>query len=144
MEVIPRVESPASQSMKFFLSPRYTDLLEEWPSLLPHPLLSHAYPGGRVGALNDIHVYVLAFRVLLCPNRSLSASSGRAGDTRLDSSQLHRRFTIQFHLQSVPELCNPQLDVSIIDLLQFAPAESEFRRNLALESVLHRKMNASM
>lgn len=104
LEVIPRVESPASQSMKFFLSPRCTGLLEEWPSLFLLSRLSQPNIRECVGALENARIRPRFRILLLCPNRSLSAPSGRTGDTRLDSSQLHRRFTIQFHLESAPAL----------------------------------------
>lgn len=102
LEVIPRVESPASQSMKFFLSPRCADLLEEWPSLFPRPLLSHTRNADeRVSALDDC-MYTSTWSASSSSALIAPYPPPRAGDTRLDSSQLHRRFTIQFHLQSVP------------------------------------------
>lgn len=53
LEVIPRVESPASQSMKFFLSPRCTGLLEEWPSLFLLSRLSHSRERVCMGELEN-------------------------------------------------------------------------------------------
>lgn len=57
----------------------------------------------RVSALRGVHVHVRATAssssALIAP---YPPSRAERGDTRLDSSQLHRRFTIQFHLPSVP------------------------------------------
>lgn len=73
-------------------------------SLSPTVPLTRA-PGEHINALNDMHVHILASAssssALIAPYPPPRAEGG---DMRLDSSQLHRRFTIQFHLQSVPAL----------------------------------------
>lgn len=71
-----------------------------FPNRSSHTRIRGTYKCAQRYARTHPRFCVLLFR----PNRSLSASSGREGDMRLDSSQLHRRFTIQFHLQSVPAL----------------------------------------
>lgn len=144
LEVIPRVESPASRSMKFFLSPRCTGLLSKSGPLLPPPSsrLPHARPPS-VG--EDCTCKSCCFRVLPSPpppplslfrplslsNRSLSAPSGRTGVTRLDSSQLHPRFTIQFRPEKRASRGAAKHDVSIVDPSRNASP----RRNPALKEL---------
>lgn len=65
LEVIPRVESPASRSMKFFLSPRYTGLCSRRVALSFSRRASHTRASAEcVGEERGLHVYVLA---LPCP-----------------------------------------------------------------------------
>ena len=117
LEVIPWVESPASQSMKFFLSPRCTDLPEEWPSLFLRSLLSHTYPWECISALDRMYVHVLtsasSSSALIAPYPPPRAKRGIRALIRANytgGSQFN--FTYR-----ASRLHDPQLDVSIIDLL---------------------------